>query len=354
MKPAFALAICLPAVASADVERHKSEAAYLARIAELGRVPLAEDFEGRDWDGVRSNYPTLNYAPAVASKRVTWSCAGAGLWAHPGRSALISTNRNWGRGGSWGIYDSYLAGALRVAFPELVYGIGFWVDTNPDLEDVGVLFEDRVTTEDPGYMMPGYGAMYPGDIHPTGHAFVGFIDPDGFTEVIVVGTLEINEEGRLEGGTVYGADDFTFAVGAGFLQPPYERWRGAHFSLAELADAGLEANLWGIDADPDGDALANRTEYALGTDPRDGSDGGDALSAERQGDAWLLSYRCRNDDPSVSCSPELSIDLATWSGGGVEILACVDGGDGYDAVTARVSGLSAAGRRFVRCRVAWQ
>ncbi|QDS97660.1 hypothetical protein HG15A2_09240 [Adhaeretor mobilis] len=54
--------------------------------------------------------------------------------------------------------------------------------------------------------------MYPGD-HPSfGHEFIGCVDPDGFNSVVFVGTLELNEEGRLEGGAIYGAADFTLAI----------------------------------------------------------------------------------------------------------------------------------------------
>jgi hypothetical protein len=216
--------------ARADVERYKDEGAYLARLAELDLLTVQEGFEGSAWDGVRSNYPTQNFTDSIISQGITWESAGNDLWAYPTTTALISTNNNWSRSGAWGIYDNFLASTLRISSPNLIHGVGLWVDTNPDGQDVGFLFEDRGTANDPGYVLPGYGAMYPGDIHPFGHGFIGFVDPAGFNSVVVVGTLEVNEEGQLEGGTVYGADDFTIGVAA--PEP-------STFALAVLGLAGL-------------------------------------------------------------------------------------------------------------------
>jgi hypothetical protein len=47
----------------------------------------------------------------------------------------------------------------------------------------------------------------------------------------------------------------------------YDDWLALHFSPVELADAGLEASLWGAAADPDGDGV-NSLEMLLMGDPR--------------------------------------------------------------------------------------
>ncbi len=99
--------------------------------------------------------------------------------------------------------------SIRISCDTPMYAVGGWFDTNPDQQSVGFLFEDRTVANEPGYVLPGFGAMYPGDNPATGHAFSGIIDPDGFTAVVLTGTLEVNEKGILEGGTIFGADNFT-------------------------------------------------------------------------------------------------------------------------------------------------
>jgi hypothetical protein len=323
---AAALLIAFALPANAVVERYKDEALYLARLAELGYDSLQEDFEGSDWDSVRSNYPALNYAASITSKSIEWESAGKDLTTWPGTTALISTNQNWARGAGWGIFDNYLASTLRITTPAPIYGIGFWVKTNPGGQDVGIFFEDRFTVNEPGYLMSWWansaqksGAMYPGDIHPFGHGFVGFIDPDGFTEVIVTGTLEVNEEGQLEGGTVHGADDFTFAVPPGFILSPLESWRASHFTAADLADPTKEATVWGNTANPDHSSRNNWEENVFGGDPLDATDEGFnvqlALTPTAGAPLFGFTYPRRTNDPSLLYTPTQSDDLQIWHSG---------------------------------------
>ena len=339
MTKAIILTLSLPVAAVAQMERYKDESAYLERVSELGYEVLQEDFEGDAWHLARSDYPDNHYLSSVTSKGVTWSSAGQELWRHPGKTALISTNQNWGRGGSWGIFDNYLASSLCIEVPQPIHGVGLWVNTNPDGEDVGFLFRGRDNAADPGYVMVGYGAMYPGDIHPVGHAFVGIIDPAGFDSVTVTGTLEVNEEGQLEGGTVFGADDFAFAVPLGFHEQPFERWLRQYFSAEELADATLRPTLWGALADADVDGLPNELEFALGTHPRNGGDGAGAvaLGVEQVGDARLLAltFLRRKDDPLLNIVAETSYDLLHWNSDGMESVRNEDLGSSYERVTMR-------------------
>lgn len=332
--PILVLAATIPALAA--VERYKDEAAYLARIAQLGHDALTEGLEGADWDGVRSNDATQNWSASITTQGLTWDSAAQDLWG--GGAALITTNANWARSGSWGLYDNYLPSSIRVTSSTPIHGIGFWINTNPDLDDVGILFPNRTTANSPGYVLDGFGAMYPGDIAPVGHAFIGFIDPDGFTEVIVTGVLQVNEENQLEGAVVYGVDDFTFAMPAA---TPLEVWRREHFSQTDLDDLLKEPTLWGTTADPDHDGLINDGEFALGGNPNDPTDGdGGIVSAleESGGQALItLSFLSRSDDPDLTVTPELSPDLAVWSrGAGVfETLSSVDQGNGYHQMMVR-------------------
>ncbi len=50
--------------------------------------------------------------------------------------------------------------------------------------------------------------------------------------------------------------------------PDRPSWRELHFTSLELADGGLEAILWGDEADPEGDGIPNWLEHLLGGDPR--------------------------------------------------------------------------------------
>ena len=352
-----AVSLCFAHPARAGIERYKDEALYLARLAELGYTAQAENFDGPDWEGVRSNFPLNNYAASVTSKRARWASAGRDLWTWPGTAALITTNLNWGRNGTWGVYDNYLASTLRITVPEPIYGVGLWVNTNPDGQDVGFLFEDRTTATDPGYMVGGYGAMYPGDIHPFGHGFVGLIDTSGFTDVIVTGTLEVNEEGQLEGGTVHGVDDVTFAVPAGFFTPPLEEWRGNHFPAGDLADSTKEASVWGHWADPDRNGLRNIVEYLLGSDPNDPQDGPGkittAIANEGGTRVIRMTVAVRTDDPALEATVETATDLGQWSENGVTMESPVPAGEGFELRTYRAEAPSGADIFHSRLKVSW-
>lgn len=213
---------CLIAVEAAHgaVERYKNEADYLARLATLGYRTVSQGFESSDWDGVRTVNLDFQSLPSVTSQGLTWEAAARDLWSYPTSKVYgVTTNSNWARTGGWGIFEDHkgdpLPTTIRVQSPSPVYGIGGWFNTNPDGQSVGFLFEDRTTANDPGYVLPGIGAMYPGDNPSFGHTFVGIVDPAGFNSVVLTGTLQVNEENQLEGGNIFGADDFTLRVAAG-------------------------------------------------------------------------------------------------------------------------------------------
>lgn len=335
-------------VVSAAVERYKTEAEYLARLAQLGYEALEEGFEGSSWEGLRSIYPNQSVALSNTAQRVTWSSAGHYLWPSGGPS-YITTNPNWARSGGWGIFDTYLESTIRVSAPEPIYGIGLWVDTNPDFQDTGFLFPGRTTAETPGYLIPGYGAMYPGDNAGVGHRFIGIIDPAGFTDVIITGTLQLTEEGLLEGAAVFGSDDYIFAVAPGFTLPPLQRWRQNNFSAADLGEPGNEATVWGNSADPDQDGVSNWHEYLFGGNPNVGDRSSMELSAEVDaggaGPRLRFTYRRRTDDPSVRYSPKVSSDLKTWYSGPtyVEEIEAVPLGARMERITCRDTGALVSG-----------
>jgi hypothetical protein len=207
--------------ADAAVFRYKSEADYYAALNDLGLATVREGFESTAWDDARS--PSLNDRQMVASKLaqgILWEPASKDIWGSQfsNRDHGLTTNHNWASEGDWGLFEDHRGEAypttIRISSENLMYGVGGWFNTNPDLQSVGFLFEDRTVADAVGYFLPGLGVMYPGDNPAVGHEFVGIIDTDGFNSVVLTGTLEINEEGRLEGGTIFGADNFTFAVAA--------------------------------------------------------------------------------------------------------------------------------------------
>lgn len=88
-----------------------------------------------------------------------------------------------------------------------------------------------------------------------------------FTDVTAVGVFferDAFTSGRL--WTEINAIEASGLTGAP-AGPAYTDWLPLHFTPVELADAGLEASLWGEDADPDGDG-ANKLDFLLMGDPR--------------------------------------------------------------------------------------
>ncbi len=250
--------------ASADVERYRDEGDFLARIQQLGHIVVSEGFESAVWDGTRTTIIDPMLEPEVVSGGVLWEPAAKDVFGSQfsSRQHGLSTTPNWARTGGWGMYENHVGEpyptTIRVSAGATIFGVGGWFNTNPDGQSVGFLFEDRDFANEPGYVLTGYGAMYPGDTPAFGHVFVGFIDPDGFDAVVMTGTLEINEKGILEGGIIYGCDDFSIAVPEGFggCQNPADL--AAPVDVLDLADIGAfiaAFNAQQMPADLDGNGL---------------------------------------------------------------------------------------------------
>jgi type VI protein secretion system component Hcp len=138
----------------------------------------------------------------------------------------------------------------------------------------------------------------------------------------------------------------------------FDAFRNKHFSAAELLDQALS----GADADPDHDRLANLGEYALGGNPRDGSDAGrlveriwiDDTTQQRRP---ALRFLRRSDDPRLSVVVEVATDVVNWhSGSGftseVEVLPDVPGFPGFERITVRSERSSSAEpRQMLRLRI---
>jgi len=171
--------------AAGAIVEYEDEASFLGDLAAAGRAVLIEDFEGPDWDHVRSNYPDVNAAPLVTRKGITWT-----------GNESISTNTNWGRNGTWGIFTIYeppvpTPDELFGASSRTLYAVGGWFNSNPDggadiaIEIDGVIVAQR-----------NIGA---------GHQFLGVISTEGFASFYI---LDLEQE------AVWGADDFTVGITA--------------------------------------------------------------------------------------------------------------------------------------------
>lgn len=114
---------------------------------------------------------------------------------------------------------------------------------------------------------------------------------------------------------------------AGFTQP-YDLWAAAHdlWSSAALATAN-----------PDGDGLDNRAEYAFGTDPAraDAALPGQIL---RNGENLEGGFTRRGDDPSLTFTLQSSTDLGTWQSASLTLLSQVPHPEmpGYVIVSYRI------------------
>jgi hypothetical protein len=99
------------------------------------------------------------------------------------------------------------------------------------------------------------------------------------------------------------------------LDASHDDWRGGYFSPEELTDPEIGAD----DADPDGDGIPNRLEFALGTDPRTANPS--ELEMIIDGDDLLLGYRYDPlvEDALITIQQNTNLLDSTWSpsGGGL-------------------------------------
>lgn len=93
-------------------------------------------------------------------------------------------------------------------------------------------------------------------------------------------------------------------------------WQREHFTTEQLANAALEATLWGAAADPDGDGRSNLLEFATGTAPLAADAHLEPLTLLRDGANYVVRYRRAKrlaDDPRVTFGLQSSADLTQWS-----------------------------------------
>jgi hypothetical protein len=162
-----------------------------------------------------------------------------------------------------------------------------------------------------------------GDNNDDEVAVISGIRPDAFGQAFVDITL-------VQGSFAYIS---AMQITASAVTPPltpYQSWRSENFSAGELADAELEASLWGSEADPDGDGRSNLLEYAAGTDPRenDADSTSFAMETVEEDEFVTLTYRKNLAASDLDFQVQKGDDLSEWddvtdalvsSEGGIEV-----------------------------------
>jgi hypothetical protein len=129
------------------------------------------------------------------------------------------------------------------------------------------------------------------------------------------------------------------------LDRPFDAWRHAHFTPAELADP----NISGDHADPEGDDHSNLEEYTLAHDPRARDD---ALTEIARINGHLtLTYRRLKSATDTAVVVAGSRDLTLWETTGVvEELSRLDEGD-TERITVRLIEPTPKDRGFLRVQI---
>jgi lysophospholipase L1-like esterase len=146
-----------------------------------------------------------------------------------------------------------------------------------------------------------------GDANDDEVAVISGIRPDAFGQVWVDLTL-------VEGDFAY-VNAMQITASTPVTATPLQSWRSSHFTAEELGNAGLEATIWGNDADPDSDGRVNLLEYACGTDPKstDATPTGFAL-VDDGGEFITLTYQRNLDATDVIFLVQKGDNLTDWSG----------------------------------------
>lgn len=96
------------------------------------------------------------------------------------------------------------------------------------------------------------------------------------------------------------------------LLAAYQTWTNDHFQPSTLADPDLEATVWGMGADSDGDTYSNLIEMLFGTDPVT-SDNPDLVFTRISSTQVSLEFPRTNQIPQGKVQVEWSNDLVNWS-----------------------------------------
>jgi hypothetical protein len=252
--------LSLTAPASAAVLTFTNEAAYLAKLAELGYSTQTENFEGPAWDGLRTSVDifgsrTYHAADSFAHQGITWDAyydtmdyvtTEQRFHALPGEDSAAHLANAWSL---TAVTQRQTNEAFRGIAAGTLFAVGGWLDTNVGskydedcacylpkmdvfvrldngpVEDFG---KDNALVYDPG--------NYPG----MATRFFGIVDTDGFQQFAFLTDTGYGCETSGGHSCYYGpmlwADNFTFAQTSEVPLPP-AAWMFASglFSMAEVA-----------------------------------------------------------------------------------------------------------------------
>ena len=315
-----------------------NEAAYLAKLAELGYSTFQEGFEDdAAWGGVRSPSTALS----VLSQGITWQTN----HPDPPASNEITTGPGPARTGSWGVYDpnhGYAPWTTEqcdiipeppVPPPECLLKDGF-TGTRQAGETTlygaggyftGLAQPKLVMILDGGTPIP-LGFVPVGDIQ-----FFGVIDTAGFT------TFRVEEtDGKMGQFRFVFGDDFTFGTLPADTTPPQVMLVN---SVADTGDGELaegevtgvpitellvsfSEHVWELGAGTDPDSVTNPVNYLLFSDGGDGFQTVDCATGVAAGDVAVsvdsVTY-VSGSDRTATVNINGAIDLPT---GSYRLLVC--------------------------------
>jgi hypothetical protein len=128
---------------------------------------------------------------------------------------------------------------------------------------------------------------------------------------------------------------------------PYQTWRLAYFTTAELANPAIS----GDSADPNSDGVSNFMHYAAGQNPKRTNGGPPLVFADASGIPVLEFRRPRNPVAAgVTHLIETSQDLKSWTLANPSTVAVRDDGDGYETVGLQALSPGAGEHVFYRLR----
>lgn len=189
------------------------------------------------------------------------------------------------------------------------------------------------------------------------------------------GSLTLNSDGTFSythDGSATTSDSFTYEANDGtadsnvatvnIVVDTRAAWRNVNFSEADLNDPAKESTVWGDTANPDNDVLNNLMEYALDTDPNDGTDGEEAIGLTVEEDSGspgtfyhVITFKRRTNDSGLSYIPEVSGDGTTWfndAGNVAQEGAAQPAGPNFELVSFKdLTAVTPGNPRFFQLRV---